>query len=35
MKRLSHEGFARARQFLKTRTRPLARAMLEHRFELA
>lgn len=33
MKQLSREAFNRARQFLKTRARPLDRAMYEYRFE--
>jgi hypothetical protein len=35
MKRLSHEAFDRARQFLKTQARPLDRAVFEHLFEAA
>jgi hypothetical protein len=33
LKQLNTEAFARARQFLKTRARPLERALFEHRFE--
>lgn len=33
MKRLAREGFARARQFLKSEARPLERALFEHQFE--
>ncbi|MBI5305372.1 MAG: hypothetical protein HY868_24795 [Chloroflexi bacterium] len=33
MKQLSREEFERARQFLKTRARPLERTMFEYRFE--
>jgi hypothetical protein len=35
MKRLSHKAFDQARQFLKTQTRPLDRAMFEYLFEAA
>jgi hypothetical protein len=35
MKQLSHEAFARARQFLMTQSRPLERALFRHRFEAA
>jgi hypothetical protein len=33
MKRLSHEAFDRARDFIKTQARPLDRALFEYRFE--
>ena len=33
MKRLSREAFGRARQFLLTQSRPLERALFQHRFE--